>query len=238
MKKVPSFLAVIPARGGSKRLLGKNIIDFMGKPLIAWTIGAALESRYITEVIVSTDDKDIADVSREFGAKVPYLRPKYLGGDRISVVDVLIDYLQSLDKLPEYVNVLQPTSPLRSSFYIDDAIDKMGKNDASVSVTKVNKPSAWSNSLPKDGSLDKFLDKSLHNQQSQEFENFFALNGAIYICRTDRLLIEKTLLLSSKAVAYKMPYTASIDIDDEIDLLVAKGIYLGVPKAIQKLGEK
>lgn len=237
MKKVPSFLAVIPARGGSKRLPGKNIIDFMGKPLIAWTIGAALESRYITDVIVSTDDKDIADVSQEFGAKIPYLRPKYLGGDLISVVDVLIDYLQSLEKLPEYVIVLQPTSPLRSSFYIDDAIDKMGENDASVSVTKVNKPSAWSNNLPKDGSLGNFLDKSLHNQQSQKFENRFALNGAIYICKTDRLLVEKTLLLSSKAVAYKMPYNASIDIDDEIDLLVAKGIYLGIPKAIQKLNE-
>jgi len=235
MKKVPNFLAIIPARGGSKRLPGKNIVDFMGKPLIAWTIEAALKSNYINDVIVSTDDQGIADISKEFGAGIPYLRPQHLGGDRVSVVDVLIDFLQSLDNMPEYVIVLQPTSPLRSSFYIDDAINKMGESDASVSVTKVRKPSAWSNSLPKNGSITNFLNKSMHNRQSQELENCYSLNGAIYICKTDRLLIEKTLLLSSKAVAYNMPYNASIDIDDEIDLLIAKGIYLGISTAIQKL---
>ena len=212
MKKVPNFLAIIPARGGSKRLPGKNIVDFMGKPLIAWTIEAALKSNYINDVIVSTDDQGIADISKEFGAGIPYLRPQHLGGDRVSVVDVLIDFLQSLDNMPEYVIVLQPTSPLRSSFYIDDAINKMGESDASVSVTKVRKPSAWSNSLPKNGSITNFLNKSMHNRQSQELENCYSLNGAIYICKTDRLqkLNEYILKLSSYPFTREDIFRASV----------------------------
>ena len=237
MKNSSKFLAFIPARSGSKRLPGKNIIKFLGKPLIAWTIEAALNSKHINEVVVSTDSQKISDISKDFGADVPFFRPSHLSGDRISVVDVLIDYLANLSVHPDYIVVLQPTSPLRTSFYIDDAIAKMGNNDSIISVTQMNKPDAWSNKLPNDGSLTNFLDPSLYNKQSQEYEAQFAFNGAIYICKTDRLVSEKNLILSSKTVAYKMPYEASIDIDNEIDLLVAKGIAIGLSKAIRKLDE-
>lgn len=237
MTTSPKYLAFIPAREGSKRLPGKNIIDFMGKPMIAWTIEAAVKSNYIDEVVVSTDSQNIAYISNKFGANTPYLRPKHLAGDKISVIDVLIDYLKKISSLPEYVVVLQPTSPLRTAFYIDDAISKMGENDASISLTRVKKPEAWSNKLPDDGSLANFLDQSLHNRQSQEFEKRFSFNGAIYICKTERLISEKSFILSSEIVAYNMPYEASIDIDEEIDLLIAKAITIGLPEAIKKLDE-
>jgi len=235
MTTSPKYLAFIPAREGSKRLPGKNILSFMGKPLIAWTIEAAVKSNYIDEVVVSTDSQNIANISNKFGANTPHLRPKHLAGDKISIIDVLIDYLEKVSSLPEYIVLLQPTSPLRTAFYIDDAISKMGENDASISLTKVNKPDAWSNKLPDDGSLVNFLDPSHHNRQSQEFEERFSFNGAIYICKTDRLISEKSLILSSKIVAYKMPNEASIDIDEEIDLLVANAIAIGLPEAIKKL---
>lgn len=237
MTDVSKYLAFIPARGGSKRLPGKNLINFRGKPLIAWTIEAAMKSQFIDEIIVSTDSQNIADISQQCGVNVPNLRPKHLGGDLISVVDVLINYLKTRDSLPKHVVVLQPTSPLRSANHIDDAIGKMQHNDAIVSVTKVKKPAAWSNILPEDCSLTNFLDKSMHNRQSQEFENRFAFNGAIYICKTERLLSEKSLILSSRTLAYKMSYEDSVDIDDEIDLLIAKGVHMGLSKAIKRLDE-
>ena len=235
MKKQLKYLAFIPARGGSKRLPGKNLIDFMGKPLIAWTIEAALKSEYIDEVFVSTDNDCIAKVGIQFGAAVPNLRPAHLGGDRTSVVDVLIDFLESQIFTPEYIVVLQPTSPLRTSHHIDEAIDNMKGNDAIISVTPVDKPRAWTNTLPDDSSLTNFLDKALHNRQSQEFDKLFAFNGAIYVCKTDRFLCEKNLILSNKTVAYKMPYETSVDIDSEVDLLIAKGLYIGLSKAVKKL---
>ena len=194
-------------------------------------------STHIDDVVVSTDSEKISGISKDFGANVPFFRPTHLSGDRISVVDVLINHLENLSVHPDYVVVLQPTSPLRTSFYIDDAIAKMGDNDSIISVTQMTKPAAWSNKLPVDGSLTNFLDPSLFNKQSQEYENQFSFNGAIYICKTDRLISEKSLILSTKTVAYKMPYEASIDIDNEIDLLVAKGIAIGLSKAIQKLDE-
>ena len=237
MTDVSRYLAFIPARGGSKRLPGKNTVNFNGKPLIAWTIEAARKSQFIDEIIVSTDSQDIADISQRYGANVPNLRPKHLSGDQVSVVDVLYNYLETLDSLPQYVVVLQPTSPLRSASHIDDAISKMKHNDAIISVTKVKKPAAWSNTLPEDLSLSNFMDKSLHNQQSQEFETRFTFNGAMYICKTERLLSEKSLILSSKIVAYEMSYEESVDIDDETDLLIAKGVHMGISQALKKLDE-
>ena len=220
----------------AKRLPGKTLINFPGKPLIAWTIEAAIRSQFIDEIIVSTDSQNIADISQKCGVSVSNLRPDHLSGDQVSVVDVLISYLKTRDVLPEHVVVLQPTSPLRSAIHIDDAIGKMQNNDAIVSVTEVKKPAAWSNTLPEDCSLTNFLDKSLHNRQSQEFEHRFAFNGAIYICKTERLLSE-SLILSSRTVAYKMSYEDSVDIDDEIDLLIAKGVHMGLSKAIKRLDE-
>ena len=98
------IFSVYPSQGGSKRLPGKNLINFRGKPLIAWTIEAAMKSQFIDEIIVSTDSQNIADISQQCGVNVPNLRPKHLSGDLISVVDVLINYLKTQDSLPKHVS--------------------------------------------------------------------------------------------------------------------------------------
>ena len=137
------LLAIIPARAGSKRLPGKNIIDFAGKPMISWSIEAALASKYIDNVIVSTEDNNIAKISKRFGAEVPFLRPKELATDEANSVDVIIsvlDNLQLRNIFYDYIILLQPTSPLRGVRDINKSIELMlFKECASVvSVCKVN----------------------------------------------------------------------------------------------------
>ena len=124
------LLAIIPARGGSKRLPGKNIMDLAGKPLIAWTIEAALNSKYIDRVVVSTDDQEISNVSIKYGVEVPFLRPKSLATDDASSIDTIINVLgeiKIIDQHYEYIVLLQPTSPLRTEIDIDKAIELLEK---------------------------------------------------------------------------------------------------------------
>ena len=125
MYKNKTFLAVIPARGGSKRLRRKNLLDLHGKPLIAWTIEAGLQSKYLDKVVVSSEDKDILDIAREFKTDI-IKRPNRLASDTATSFDVLkhaIDNLESYD----YVVLLQPTSPLRNAMHIDEAIEYLEK---------------------------------------------------------------------------------------------------------------
>ena len=124
------LLAIIPARGGSKRLPRKNILDLSGKPLIAWTIEAALNSKYIDRIVVSTDDQEIANISIKHGAEVPFLRPKSLATDDASSIDTVINVLgeiEIIDQHYEYIVLLQPTSPLRTEIDIDKAIELLEK---------------------------------------------------------------------------------------------------------------
>ena len=125
MIKEGKLLALITARGGSKRLPKKNILKLANKPLIAWTIEASLKSPYIDEVIVSTDDVEIAEISRSYGADVPFIRPPELATDNASSIDVLkhaVLTLNNLDRHFDYLILLQPTSPLRKATHINEAI--------------------------------------------------------------------------------------------------------------------
>ena len=147
MYKNKNFLAVIPARGGSKRLPGKNILDLCGKPIIAWSIEAGLNSSYIDKVVVSSDDDDILDTAKRFKAEI-IKRPKQLASDTASSFDVVkhaIDNLESYD----YVVLLQPTSPLRNYQHIDKAIEFLEEKNADsiISVCEVNHSPLWSNTL-------------------------------------------------------------------------------------------
>jgi len=229
------FLAIVPARSGSKRLLGKNILDFVGKPLIAWTVEAAKGSGYIDNVLVSTDSMDIANAAIDAGASFEGLRKQELAGDNVPLIDVVVDLLSQRAKLPTFTVLLQPTSPLRTSTHIDEAIELMGDKDAVISVTKLDKPNEWSSFLPPDMSLAGFMDASTKNLQSQDLPSRFALNGAIYVVRTERLLIERSFMLSDNIVGYEMRSDVSIDIDTKLDLLMAKGLCLGLDYAIGKL---
>jgi len=145
------MLAIIPARGGSKRLPGKNIKDFCGKPLLAYTIECALKCDSITRIIVSTDDEDIATTARDCGAEVPGLRPAKLAGDTVGTWDVILWHLDQLKNeqegkgIPE-VAVLQATSPLRNSLHLEEAIQKFRRTNADtlISVSAQSHRPEWS----------------------------------------------------------------------------------------------
>ena len=224
-----SFLAVIPARGGSKRLPGKNIQELEGKPLIAWTIEAALGSAYVTETLVSTDHPETEEVARRYGASVPFIRPHDLAADLTPTFDVIkhaLEFYASNGKKYDFLILLQPTSPLRSASYIDDAVNllKSKEADAIISVSQMEHSPYWSNTLPKDDSMGAFLKDEIEGMPSQALETYYRLNGAIYICNSSRLLKEKTLFLKDNIFAYRMDKQSSIDIDDEIDFLMARSL--------------
>lgn len=222
-----SFLAIIPARGGSKRLPRKNLLDLAGKPLIGWSIAAARECQYIDEVMVTTDDAEISNVARLYGANVPFVRPAELATDTSSSFDAIKHaiehYRTQLDKRFEFIVLLQPTSPLRSSDEITAAIELLEKKkaDAIVSVCEVDHSPLWMNKLPADLSMDNFIHDEVKNIRSQDLPTYYRLNGAIYICSTERLLAEKTFFLSSGIYAHLMSREASVDIDDAVDFNLA-----------------
>ena len=222
-----TFLAIIPARGGSKRLPRKNVLDLAGKPLIAWTIEAALGCPFLDEVMVTTDDLEIAEVARQHGANVPFLRPAALASDTATSFDAIkhaIDYYRyELGKEFDFVVLLQPTSPLRNAQNISAAIELlMQKNaDAVISVCEVDHSPLWMNTLPADHSMDNFLRDEVKNTRSQELAKNYRLNGAIYICKTSRLLEEKSLFISNNIFAFIMNKDNSVDIDDLSDFKYA-----------------
>jgi CMP-N,N'-diacetyllegionaminic acid synthase len=215
-------LAIIPARGGSKRLPRKNVLTLSGKPLIAWTIEAAKKSKYIDEVIISTDDEEISNISQRYGGKVPELRPLELSTDTATTKSVLIYTLNKFRGDADIVVVLQPTSPLRNSRHIDDAMELLlNKNAFSVvSVTECEHSPLWTNTLPDNGSMKDFI-KVSNEIRSQDLQTYFRLNGAIYIYNIDMLLESKSLAYTEKTYAYKMPAENSIDIDNFFDFKIA-----------------
>lgn len=219
MHNKKSFLAIIPARGGSKRLPRKNVLDLAGKPLIAWTIGAALDSKYIDQVIVTSDDDEILEISKNNGADV-LKRPDELSSDTATTFDVIEHAIKQVKTKYDFVILLQPTSPLREKKHIDEAVEVLQQksSDAVISVCEVDHSPLWSNTIPESGSLENFLSDEIKNKRGQELPQYYRLNGAIYICACTRLLEEKTFFLSSKTTSYEMERKNSIDIDNEIDL--------------------
>lgn len=222
------ILAIIPARGGSKRLPGKNLAPLRGRPLIAWTIDAALGSQSVDVTMVSTDAPEIAAAAREAGADTPFLRPAGLASDTASSFDVVrhaLDfYREERGRVFEFALMLQPTSPLRTSADVEEAVRLLRSKhaDAVVSVCEMEHSPLWSNTLPADGSLVGFLKPEARNKRSQDLPPYYRLNGALYLCRTERLLAERTFFLSDRIFAYVMPAERSVDIDTGLDLSFAE----------------
>ncbi|MGF1779084.1 cytidylyltransferase domain-containing protein [Vibrio nomapromontoriensis] len=219
-------VALIPARGGSKRLPRKNILPLGGRPLIGWTIDAALNSSYIDEVFVSTDDQEIADVAAQFNVEVPELRPDYLSTDTATSKDVLFYTIKKLKGSVDIIVLLQPTSPFRNRRHIDEAIELLENKSAFsiVSVTPCEHPPQWANVLPSDGSMKNFI-RTDDNKRSQDLQLSYRLNGAIYAYNTEKLLAEGEGAFRDDTYAYKMPNEYSIDIDNEIDFKMAEFLY-------------
>lgn len=217
-----TFLAIIPARSGSKRLPNKNIKELYGKPLIAWSIEVGLQSKYIDNVVVSTDSQEYANIAKKYGAEVPCIRPQNLSQDSSTTFDSIkhmIDfYTDELNKRFDYIVLLQPTSPLRTSQHIDEAIELLIKKQANsiVSVCQCDHSPLWSNTLPSDESMENFLNPQILNLRSQDLPTYYRLNGAIYIAKTPSLLECKSFF-TDKCFAYRMLQDYSIDIDTQLD---------------------
>lgn len=222
MYKNKTFLAIIPARGGSKRLPRKNVLDLGGKPLISWSIEAGLKSKYIDKVVVSSDDDDILNISTKFCANI-IKRPDKLANDTATTFDAIKHTIENIEKY-NYIVLLQATSPLRDEKHIDKAIELLGsKNaDAIVSVSEMSHSPLWVNTLDESLSMEGFLRDEVLNKRSQDLDKYYRLNGAIYICKTEKLLEEKSFFLKKNIFAYKMDRKSSVDIDEEIDFQVAE----------------
>jgi len=223
MFKNKNVLGIIPARSNSKRLKNKNIIDLAGKPLIEYTVSAGLENKYIDELIVSTDSIDIAQISQNAGAKVPFLRPAELSKDNTSSNEVIAHVIENLrNNLNNefgYIILLQPTSPLRDGVEINKAFELMNDKDckALISVTPMDHPPQWSNKLPPNLNMKNFLTNEFLNRRSQEFSSHYRLNGAIYISEMEYFKRQKGFW-GAGTFAFIMGKEKSLDIDDDWDL--------------------
>ncbi|MFA4849319.1 MAG: acylneuraminate cytidylyltransferase family protein [Methanoregula sp.] len=228
------ILGLIPARGGSKGIPNKNIRDLAGKPLIAWTIEAALNSRVCERLIVSTDDPEIAAVARDLGAEAPFIRPATLSNDTatsLSVVEHAIDWLNdTAAETFSHVLLLQPTSPLRTADDIQSAVRIAKKTDtAVVSVCEPHQHPYLCKTLREDGTLADFIPEAAHCARRQDFPPAFSLNGAIYIIAVDCLRKERTFT-PEKTIPYIMPPERSLDIDTHWDLFLAEQAILAKMK--------
>lgn len=214
-----SVLAVIPARGGSKGVPRKNLRLVGGKPLIAWTIQAALDSRSIDRVVVSTDDEEIGSVSREWGADVPFMRPSELSSDS-APGDAPFRHAAEMVPGHDLAVLLQPTSPLRGHADIDGCIELAIASDGPVvSVCECAKHPAWMFTL--DGvTMKPLLPELARTTRRQDLPTAYALNGAVYVMSTADLRAGRPLVTPDTS-AYIMPPERSIDIDTEFDLLIA-----------------
>lgn len=212
-----SFLAIIPARSGSKGITDKNIKKLNNKPLIAYTIDACKKSKIFDNIIVSTDSKKYAQIAESYGVSVPFLRPTELSTDVASTNDVIFYILNEMKKggnLYDYTVLLQPTSPLRDENHILESVDKLISNDANsiISICEVDHSSDINIVLDSNMRLDFLFDDSKKIRR-QDLKKEYRINGAIYICKTNYFL-KYNSFYGEKSYAYIMDKMSSVDIDD------------------------
>ncbi len=218
-------IAIIPARSGSKGLKDKNIKKLNGKPLMAYSIEAAKESKLYDCIHVSTDSKQYADIAVQYGAEVPFLRTKETASDTASTWDAIKFVLEEYRKQGknfDVLTVLQPTSPLRTAKDIQKAYEIFIRKEADsvVGMCEMEHSPLWSNVLPEDGCLNGFLKEEV-NRPRQKLSGYYRINGAIYIVDVN-FLLKNGNLYGEHGYAYIMPKECSVDIDEEIDFAKAE----------------
>jgi N-acylneuraminate cytidylyltransferase/CMP-N,N'-diacetyllegionaminic acid synthase len=229
MMKKETIVAIITARGGSKGIPQKNLRTVLEKPLIAYTIEAALNAKTVTRTMISTDDETIAQVSEEYGAEVPFLRPHHLATDTTPTIAVLqhaVTYLAEQESYATDIIVcLQPTSPLRSAEDIDQAVNlcMQSGTDSVVSLCQAKHHPFWMKKIV-DGRVHSFIEEDEQQYtRRQDLPPVYQLNGALYVTRT-KILLEENRMLGEHTIPYIMPPERSIDIDTQIDLKLAECI--------------
>lgn len=215
------ILGLITARGGSKGIPRKNIKMLGEKPLIVWSIEAALQSKLLDRVVVSTDDEEIAVIASEAGADVPFMRPSNLSGDQVAGVDPVLHALKCLPEC-DGVLLLQPTSPLRTSEDIDGCLDFAVSQTASsvVSVSEASVHPHWTYRVNMNQTLDPIV-VSDSVVRRQELPKAYAVNGAMYYAKAEWLFESKDFM-TSDTLAYIMPTERSVDIDTLLDWKLAE----------------
>ena len=218
-------LCMIPARGGSKRLPRKNLTELGGKPLIVHTIEAALECRLFDQVIVSTEDREIAQVAEQNGATVPYLRPAHLATDEARVVHVciqMLDFFESKDCSYESMCVLLPTSPLRNAEDIRGTYDRLMETgaDFAMAVTSYLYP-PWQALVEEDGRLKPYWDADIVSKKSQKIPPLWVDSGAVTFVRVDAFRIVRDFY-GPNLVGYFIPPERAIDVDNAFQLHLAR----------------
>jgi CMP-N-acetylneuraminic acid synthetase len=218
------ILAIIPARGGSKRLPRKNVLNLANKPLIAWSIESAKNSKYIDKLILSSDDEEIINVAKKFGCEVPFVRPKELAQDETRSIDVVLHTLKTLKENYDYVILLQPTSPLRTTKDIDKAIEFYFEKEATsvIGVCEMEHSPLWANTLDETMSMENFLDDKYNNSRSQDLPTFYRINGAFYMSTVDSIVKNETFFVKENIFAFLMSQEHSVDIDTKLDFIVAE----------------
>ena len=221
-------IAIIPARSGSKGLRNKNILPLNGKPLLAYTIEAALRSKCFDTVMVSTDSKKYARIAQEYGAEVPFLRSEALSQDAASpwevVKEVLDRYKEAGEEFDTFA-LLQPTSPLRDAKDIRNAYQELKdkKANAVVSMCELECSMHLVNTLPKSLSMKGFIPDEQYNKRRQEIRPYYRFNGAIYISKV-KTFLKHMNIYNDRCYAYIMDRSRSYDIDDKNDLKIAEAL--------------
>ncbi len=213
-------LGIITARGGSKSIPRKNLKLMAGKPLIAWTIAEAHSSRFLDRLILSSDDEEIIEVANTWGCEAPFVRPTELACDDTPGIDPVIHALNVIGEHYDYIVLLQPTSPLRTTADIDGCINYCVQEDAPVcvSVCLAAQNPYWMHTLDDRHRIRPLLNPKKAIERRQETPPVFVENGAVYVAQTDFLLKEKSFI-TAETLAYIMPPDRSWDIDDERDFL-------------------
>jgi CMP-N,N'-diacetyllegionaminic acid synthase len=224
MSDLGGILMVIPARGGSKRLPRKNVLPLCGKPLICWTIEAALQTDLSARILVSSDDDEILALARRYSDRgvIAHRRTDASATDTATTAEALAEVVESERQtgyMPDTLILLQPTSPLRNAQDILAAVNmfkQAGCKDTVVSVCEVDHPSAWIGVIDEDSAFNGI---NVSNKRSQDYHKEYRLNGAVYVARSD-VLIRKGSLFTGRLRASVMPRSRSVDVDEEADLRV------------------
>jgi N-acylneuraminate cytidylyltransferase/CMP-N,N'-diacetyllegionaminic acid synthase len=224
------ILGIIPARAGSKGLPHKNMKLFCGKPLISWTIEAALTSKYIDKVIVSTDSLEIAKIANQYGELAPFIRPAFLSTDTALSIDVIrhvCEYSkEQYAKEFDYISLLEPTSPLRETSDIDNAIFKLNTKNVS-SIVGISETESQNPAFLVKKDTEDFISWYDTSQsigiRRQEIDPIFYLEGSIYVSERDKLF-EENSFYHDETIGYIMSKDKSLEIDDEFDFIMAEAL--------------
>jgi N-acylneuraminate cytidylyltransferase len=223
-----SNIAIIPARGGSKRIPRKNIKDFLGKPIIAYSIEAALNSKLFDEVMVSTDDNEIVEISKKFGATIPFLRSEKTADDYSTTADVLTEVLKEYKKLGkvfDYLCCIYPAAPFVTSTKLNDSFDLLIKSSADLVIPVVKFSYPVQRSLMIEYDKLKYVWPENQNKRSQDIEPMYHDAGQFYWTKTEAFLKNKSLL-SDNTIPYIVPETEVQDIDNKEDWKLTEMKYL------------